>query len=107
MVDGVPRWPLSLSKPIQSDHLLIADQMFGRENSHDKNKCIPDSTCKQLIDKRKMKKKKIHETQLQQHHCCEARGCSEFIQYACSKNLVFYSQFYIQLVFKVPLCSLS
>ena len=25
MVDSVPRWQLSLSRPIQSDHLLIAD----------------------------------------------------------------------------------
>ena len=25
MVDSVPRWQLSLSGPIQSDHLLIAD----------------------------------------------------------------------------------
>ena len=25
MIDSVPRWQLSLSRPIQSDHLLIAD----------------------------------------------------------------------------------
>ena len=25
MVDGIPRWQLSLSRPIQSDHLTIAD----------------------------------------------------------------------------------
>ena len=28
MVDSVPRWQISLSWPIQSDHLSIADQMI-------------------------------------------------------------------------------
>ena len=39
MIDIVPRWQLSLSWPIQSDHLSIADQMIpplGREHSHGK-----------------------------------------------------------------------
>ena len=44
MVDSVPRWPLSLSWPIQSDHLSIADRMIpplGREHSHGKTQYIP------------------------------------------------------------------
>ena len=35
MVDSVPRWQLSLSRPIQSDHLSIADYddtAFGAGN---------------------------------------------------------------------------
>ena len=43
MVDSVPRWQLSLSWPIQSDHLSIADQMIpplGREHSHGKTQYI-------------------------------------------------------------------
>ena len=46
MVDSVPRWGLSLSWPIQSDHLLIADQMIRllrQEHSHDKTQCIPET----------------------------------------------------------------
>ena len=44
MVDSVPRWQLSLSWPIQLDHLLIADRMIpplGREHSHGKIQYIP------------------------------------------------------------------
>ena len=44
MVDSIPRWQLSLSRPIQSDQLLIADQMIppsGREHSHGKTQNIP------------------------------------------------------------------
>ena len=44
MVDSVPRWRLSLSGPIQSDHLSIADWMIppsGREHSHGKTQYIP------------------------------------------------------------------
>ena len=44
MVDSVPRWCLSLSWPIQSDHLLIADRMIppsGQEHSHGKTQHIP------------------------------------------------------------------
>ena len=40
----IPRWQLSLSRPIQSDQLLIADQMIppsGREHSHGKTQYIP------------------------------------------------------------------
>ena len=43
MVDSVPRWQLSLSWPIQSDHLLIADWMIlplGLEHSHGKTQYI-------------------------------------------------------------------
>ena len=39
----VPRWWLSLSWPIQSDHLSMADQMIppmGRKHSHGKTQCI-------------------------------------------------------------------
>ena len=39
IVDSIPRWNLSLSGPIQSDHLSIPDQMIppsGREHSHGK-----------------------------------------------------------------------
>ena len=39
MVDSVPRWWLSLSWPIKSDHLSVADWMIppsGREHSHAK-----------------------------------------------------------------------
>ena len=31
MVDSVPRWQLSLSRPIQLDHLLILDYDVGQE----------------------------------------------------------------------------
>ena len=44
MVDSVPRWWLSLSWPIQSDHLSIADLMiptFEREHSHDEPQYFP------------------------------------------------------------------
>ena len=44
MVDSVPRWRLSLSWPLQSDHLLITDQMIpplGWEHSHGKTQYIP------------------------------------------------------------------
>ena len=44
MVDSVPRWRLSLSGPIQSDHLSIADRMVppsGRGHSHGKTQYIP------------------------------------------------------------------
>ena len=44
VVDSVPRWRLSLSWPIHSDHLAIADQMIppsGREHSHGKTQYIP------------------------------------------------------------------
>ena len=44
MVDSVPRWQLSLSWPIQSDHLSIADRMIpplGWEHSHCKTQYIP------------------------------------------------------------------
>ena len=44
MVDSVPRWQLSLSWPILSDHLLIADRMIPpleQEHSHGKNQYIP------------------------------------------------------------------
>ena len=44
MVDSVPRWWLSLSWPIQSEHLAIADRMIppsGREHSHGKTQYIP------------------------------------------------------------------
>ena len=44
MVDSVPRWWLSLSWPIQSDHLWIADRMIptsGRKHSHGKTQSIP------------------------------------------------------------------
>ena len=40
----VPRWRLSLSWPIQSDHLLITDRMIpplGWEHSHGKTQYIP------------------------------------------------------------------
>ena len=43
MFDSVPRWRLSLSWPIQSDPLLIADLMIlplGQEHSHDKTQYI-------------------------------------------------------------------
>jgi hypothetical protein len=44
MVDSVPRWLRSLSWPMQSDHLSIADWMIpplGRKHSHGKTQCIP------------------------------------------------------------------
>ena len=44
MVDSVPRWRLSLSWPIQSDYLSIANRMIlplGREHSHGKTQFIP------------------------------------------------------------------
>ena len=44
MVDIVPRWQLSLSRPTQSDHLLIADWMIpplGWEYSRGKTQYIP------------------------------------------------------------------
>ena len=44
MVDSVPRWRLSLSWLIQSDHLPIADQMIppsGQEHSHGKTEYNP------------------------------------------------------------------
>ena len=44
MVDSVPRWWLSLSWPIESDHLSIPDQMIpplGQEHSHGKTQHIP------------------------------------------------------------------
>ena len=40
MVDSIPRWQLSLSGTIQSDHLAIADRMIlpsGWEHSHGKD----------------------------------------------------------------------
>ena len=43
MVDSVPRWQLSLSRPLQSDHLSIADWMIlhsGLEHSHGKTQYI-------------------------------------------------------------------
>ena len=44
MVDSVARWQLSLSWPIHSDYLSIADRMIlplGREHSHGKTQYIP------------------------------------------------------------------
>ena len=44
MVGSVPRWQLSLSWRIQSDHLLIVDWMLlplGLEHSHGKTQYIP------------------------------------------------------------------
>jgi hypothetical protein len=44
MVDSEPIWQLSLSRPIQSDHLSIADRMIpplGREHFHGKTQYIP------------------------------------------------------------------
>ena len=44
LVDSVPRWRLSLSWPIQSDHLSIGDQMIppsGWEHFHGKTQYIP------------------------------------------------------------------
>ena len=44
MVDSVPRWWISLSWPIQSDHLSIADRMIppsGQVHSHGKTQYIP------------------------------------------------------------------
>ena len=44
MVDSVPRWWLSLSWPIQSDHRSITDRMIpplGWEHSHGKTQYIP------------------------------------------------------------------
>ena len=52
MVDSVPRWGLSLSWPIQSDHLLIADWMIppsGREHSHSKTQAALVSAQLDLI----------------------------------------------------------
>ena len=46
MVDSVPIWQLSLSWPIQLDHLLLADGMIpslGQKHSHGKNQYIPES----------------------------------------------------------------
>ena len=44
MVDSAPRWRLSLSWPMQSDHVLSADRMIppsGRKHSHGNTQYIP------------------------------------------------------------------
>ena len=46
MVDSVPRWQLSLSGPILSNHLSIADRMtppLGKEHSHGKTSTFLES----------------------------------------------------------------
>ena len=51
MVDSVPIWQLSLSWPIRSDHVLIADRMIppsGREHCHGKTQYIPG---KQVLER--------------------------------------------------------
>ena len=56
MVDSVPRWQLSLSWSIHSNHLLITDWMIPplrQERSHSKNQYIPG---KQVLELWKNKK---------------------------------------------------